>query len=176
MILPPPGVVLDRCTGEWCLTVDTDEWLDSDFGQLVDFLRGKKRGQYDMASIIQRNYQDKHLRAYGDFFAMRMGRRCGGELRYQGAIHEYLTYRNRETGGCIALQRVILHHDGYFEVDPGKKQGKNYRETCACCGRNWRSARRISGHWGNALIPQKTNVKARIHRPDAGASAPAKGH
>lgn len=61
------NVVLDRCTGEWCLTVDTDEWLDSDFGQLVDFLRGKKRGQYDMASIIQRNYQDKHLRAYGDF-------------------------------------------------------------------------------------------------------------
>ena len=40
------NVVLDRCTGEWCLTVDTDEWLDSDFGQLVDFLRGKKRGQY----------------------------------------------------------------------------------------------------------------------------------
>lgn len=124
------NVVLDRCTGEWCLTVDTDEWLDSDFGQLVDFLRGKKRGQYDMASIIQRNYQDKHLRAYGDFFAMRMGRRCGGELRYQGAIHEYLTYRNRETGGCIALQRVILHHDGYFEVDPGhirKKLQRNMR-------------------------------------------------
>ena len=58
------NAVLDRCTGEWCLTVDTDEWLDPEFGQLVDFLRGKKRNQYDMASVVQRNYQDQQLRTY----------------------------------------------------------------------------------------------------------------
>ena len=118
------NAVLDRCTGEWCLTVDTDEWLDPEFGQLVDFLRGKKRNQYDMASVVQRNYQDQQLRTYGDFFAMRMGRRCGGELCYQGAIHEYLVYRNRETGDSLVLPKVILHHDGYFEVDPGHIRNK----------------------------------------------------
>ena len=118
------NAVLERCTGEWYLTIDADEWLDPDFKDLVKFLKGKDRNKYDIGSLIQRNYQDKQLKAYGDFFAMRMGRRRNGELYYRGAIHEALEFRRGTCGPVLILPTLILHHDGYIEMTPGHIKAK----------------------------------------------------
>lgn len=121
------NAVLDRCTGDWYLTVDTDEWLDPKFYELVDFLKSNKQEQYDLASLIQRNYQDKNLRDYGDFFTVRLARRRGGKLRYEGAIHEVLTFSDRLAKSCRAFAQVILHHDGYVDVSPKHIEEKKKR-------------------------------------------------
>ena len=121
------NAVLDRCTGEWCFTVDSDEWLDSNCQALVRFLKSKQQSKYDFGSVIQRNYQDKQLHTYGDFYAQRLGRRSDGDLRYRGPIHEYLTYPDREPRGYMAFSDVILNHDGYIEVEPGHIQEKQRR-------------------------------------------------
>lgn len=121
------NAVLDRCTGTWCLTVDTDEWLDPEFGELSDFLKSDSCDRYDLGSLIQRNYQDTKLRDYGDFFAMRLGRRCDGKLRYQGAIHEVLVFTDQRATSVRAFPRVILHHDGYADVSPKHLEEKKHR-------------------------------------------------
>lgn len=118
------NAVLERCSGEWYFTVDADEWLDSGFQELVKFLKGKSRDQYDVISSIQRNYQDKQLKSYGDFFVVRMGRRRNGELYYRGAIHESLDFRNGNYGRAKVLSTLILHHDGYIEMTPGHLKAK----------------------------------------------------
>lgn len=121
------NAVLDRSTGEWCLTVDTDEWLDPQFEELVSFLKGPHQNRFDVGSVIQRNYQDKSMKNYGDFFAMRMGRRYGGALRFKGMIHETITFTDRENLHHIALPHTILHHDGYAEVSSGHMREKRRR-------------------------------------------------
>lgn len=110
------NAVLDRCTGEWYLTVDTDEWLDPQFEELTNFMKSDEQGKYDLANLIQRNYQDREMRSYGDFFAMRLGRRRKGKLRYEGAIHEVLAFTDRPAKSVRALPHVLLHHDGYLNV------------------------------------------------------------
>ena len=121
------NAVLDRCTGKWYLTVDTDEWLDPKFSELTKFLTGGDCDRYDFGSLIQRNYQDTMLRDYGDFFAMRMGRLSGGELRYEGAIHEVLVFKNRPAKSVRAFSKVILHHDGYADVSQKHIEEKKRR-------------------------------------------------
>lgn len=121
------NAVLERCTGKWCLTVDTDEWLDEDFSQLVTFLHSGEANCNDEARVIQRNYTDRDLEEYTDFFAARMGRMRGGKLRYFDPIHEYLGYTDRSFSETIALPKVILHHDGYLEMTPGAVAAKQKR-------------------------------------------------
>lgn len=121
------NAVLDRCTGEWYLTIDSDEWLDPEFQELLEFLNSKDRNRYDLASLIQRNYQDEQLHDYGDFFAARLGRRRGGKLRYAGAIHEVLVFTDRPAKSNRAFPRVILHHDGYVNVTPKHLEEKKKR-------------------------------------------------
>lgn len=121
------NAALERCRGEWYLTIDADEWLDPDFQELTRFLQWKNRNRFDLGSVIQRNYQDKNLNSYGDFFAMRLGRRRDGMLHYQGPIHEYLTYSDRDPQESMILSKVIFHHDGYMEMTPGHLKEKMRR-------------------------------------------------
>ena len=39
------NAVLDRSSGEWFMSLDADEWLDSDIGKLVEFLSIKQQHQ-----------------------------------------------------------------------------------------------------------------------------------
>lgn len=121
------NAVLERCTGVWYLTVDADEWLDADISQLVTFLHSEEAKCNDEARVIQRNYADRDLEEYTDFFAARMGRMRDGKLRYFAPIHEYLGYTDRPFAKTIALPRVILHHDGYLEMTPGAVAAKQKR-------------------------------------------------
>ena len=121
------NAVLDRCTGKWYLTVDTDEWLDKDFSQLVKFLHSPEADQAEGAQIVLRNFTNKEMVDYADFYATRMGRMRGGKLRYVEPIHEYLTYTDHSDIQVIALQKVLLNHDGYLEVTPGAVAEKRKR-------------------------------------------------
>lgn len=113
------NAVLDRCSGDWCLSIDADEWLDGEFSQLTDFLSTPhKWPKYNLAAVTVRNYTSKALEEgqYSDFLAARMARMDTG-ARYQGAIHERWTV----SGGTLGMDKAILHHDGYVGLHDSEK-------------------------------------------------------
>lgn len=117
------NAVMDKCSGLWFLTVDTDEYLDEDFSQLVEFLNSETVGEFEYGYVIQRNYitYDMAEGDYSDFYAGRMCR-MGTGWRYEGSIHESwpVTYQAR----AIELPGLVLHHDGYAM---SKMKNKNKR-------------------------------------------------
>ena len=122
------NAVMDRCSGVWHLAVDSDEYLDGDITQLLDFLRrdGKKRDKVsDLAYVTQRNYSTYDMNGpYTDFLARRMVRLSVG-YRYTGAIHESLENKDREPLD-ETLVRTVLHHDGYVGLN--EETGREKRE------------------------------------------------
>lgn len=114
------NAVMDRCTGDWYLTIDADEWIDGDFSQLIQFLEPKNNVPYEAAFVIQRNYMSQVQRDnFGDFNALRLVRLNGKyKMRYFGRIHEeFSRVVDGEKGGIesvVVLHGVILHHDGYM--------------------------------------------------------------
>lgn len=119
------NAVMDSCSGEWFLTVDTDEWMDEDISQLQGFLTHKERGKAEACTVIQRNYnRADSFEEYSDFQAIRMLRMSTG-LRYEGPIHESWV-KKRGEGLILYDLNLILHHDGY--VDLYGETGKAKRE------------------------------------------------
>ena len=108
------NAVMDRCSGEWFLSIDCDEWFDEDISDLVNFLANKRRRQFETGAVVVRNYTDKAHLDYGDLVGVRLKRMDTG-CRYQGRIHEALPMKD---GEVVFRSRTILHHDGYV-VDGG---------------------------------------------------------
>ena len=119
------NAVIDRCTGHWFLSVDTDEYLDEDISGLVDFLTHKKKQANDLCCVVVRNYDTYEMdHDYSDFIAIRMVRMSSG-IRYEGAIHErWATNTDKLT--VTPLKRTIFHHDGYVGLNG--EAGKAKRE------------------------------------------------
>lgn len=117
------NAVMDRCSGEWYLTVDADEWLDADIRQLTSFLRADNRGLGDLCGVTVRNYATAALDwQYADFLAIRMVRMSTG-LRYEGAVHESWDPEGRYKD-VIPLDQTVLHHDGYVCLNDGSAEGR----------------------------------------------------
>lgn len=118
------NAVMDRCTGVWYLTVDTDEYLDEDFTQLTNFLLAPTSLQYSYGFVIIRNYNSDEMLPgdCNDFSAVRIQRNDLGK-RYRGAIHE--SWYVHEGEPACDLLRVIFHHDGYAPDIFVKKQKRN---------------------------------------------------
>lgn len=120
------NAVIDRCSGEWCMTMDCDEWLSDDISGLVQFLENDQGCNYGAFSC--RNYKTPDLElgdSYSDFTSIRLVRMSIG-ARYSGAIHEHWTGE----GGPMHAQlidRTILHHDGYVYRDLASMQKKAQR-------------------------------------------------
>lgn len=117
------NAVMDRCSGKWYLTIDCDEWLDTDIAELIKFLQSRKKA--DFAFVIQRNYTSRELEkseAFNDFKALRLIRMDTGG-RYSGAIHESWAYKEP----AAQLKHTVLHHDGYFFTDVQTAQKKTKR-------------------------------------------------
>ena len=114
------NAVLDRCSGKWCLVVDSDEWLDNDVTQLVEFLHSAGDEQI-AAPVLIRNYRTYEVDSnYADFMGIRLLRMSTG-IRYRGAIHEALPIPPNTV--LTPLLKTILHHDGY--VGFGSESGKS---------------------------------------------------
>ena len=111
------NAVMDRASGQWYLTVDTDEYLDKDVSELVHFLQSCKKSQELACGVVQRNYDTMEMDSkYSDFLAVRLICMSTG-LRYQGAIHEAWPLEEKGIQDVRALSRTILHHDGYVDMD-----------------------------------------------------------
>lgn len=127
------NAVLGRCSGEWVLTVDCDEWLAEEYGELADFLRSGSSHQFDLAQVIQRNYTSADFRLYQDFPAARL-LRMSAKPYYEGIIHESPVFSvgNRQR---TVLSKTVLHHDGYVNLNGASKEGreKRKRNTTLLC-------------------------------------------
>lgn len=123
------NAVMDKASGRWYFSVDTDEYLDAGIPQLVEFLQtavsGRGKRLPDACTIKIRNYNNYELTgAYSDFTATRILRMSTG-LRFVGAIHERWEYTS-DTGKLLRvymLSDVTLLHDGY--VDMASKAVRN---------------------------------------------------
>ena len=122
------NAVMDRCSGEWYLSVDTDEYLDENITELVELLRSKKRKDFEACSIVARNYKTGDRKGvYLDVYVVRLLRMSTGK-RFEGAIHERLNFPEDHPVQGQSLTRTILHHDGYVELngpEGAKKRRRN---------------------------------------------------
>ena len=119
------NAVLDRCSGVWYMSIDCDEWVDSNIKGFVEFLTTDK--EFDFASVIIRNYHSPELErggAYSDFLAARLFRPSTG-LRYAGRIHEHVDY----VGDLhtMLIRGGVFHHDGYMFQDQTSQKEKQER-------------------------------------------------
>lgn len=123
------NAVMDRASGAWFFTVDSDEYLDDDITELAGFLTGRLQKTTAAAEVIQRNYDTYEMDGYySDFTAMRLLRMSTG-MRYEGEIHESWKPIYGEFGrelGIVWLSHTILHHDGYVGLND--EQGRDKRE------------------------------------------------
>ena len=120
------NAVIDRCSGQWYLTIDADEWLE-DIEPVCDFLRKKDWKQFNLITCIQRNYLDGSFKNYSDSYVVRMGWLGGGRLRYRYPIHETLYFTDGTESQAVALPKLVLHHDGYLELTPRRRAEKRRR-------------------------------------------------
>lgn len=120
------NAVMDRASGKWFFTVDTDEYLDEDVSELVKALK-ELSPQVETCSVVQRNYSSFDMEgSYSDFKgAIRILRMSTG-LRYHGAIHECYRHEDGTPVHNIMLPKTILHHDGYVGLDG--ESGREKRE------------------------------------------------
>lgn len=118
------NAVMDRCSGEWYLTIDCDEWLDQDISVLLRFLRDReKQKKFVMGAIMVRNYVSEDLETqYSDLLGVRLLRMNTG-CRYEGAIHEHW----KACGDIFGMDKMILHHDGYIGLSGESGRPKRER-------------------------------------------------
>ena len=108
------NAVMDRCSGQWYISVDADEWLVEGVEDLKGFSRVKKVPR-DFVGYHIRNFQavGKLLEDnYLDFVAIRMVRLSTG-IRYHGCIHEVWSSPDHKPLQIMTLDSVWFHHDGY---------------------------------------------------------------
>lgn len=119
------NAVMDRCSGTWYMTIDCDEWVDSNIEGYVKFLTTDK--EFDFASVIIRNYNTAELEkggGYSDFLAVRLLRLSSG-IRYEGTIHEHWPYRGDLQ--TMLIRDAVFHHDGYVYQEKGAQKEKQER-------------------------------------------------
>ena len=119
------NAVLDRCTGQWHLSIDCDEWLDEDISELVEFLRTPvKWKEFKGIAFILRNYMEKDFNgAFNEFMAPRMLSMSLG-MRYEGRIHERC---NMEKTNVLGIRKPLIHHDGYIDFNQDNSKEKRER-------------------------------------------------
>jgi len=118
------NAVLDRCSGSWFFSIDSDEWLDANIAPLLEFVHSPALyRKYKACGCTERNYSQYDLKGdVSSFMAMRMFQLSTG-IRYEGAIHEHW---NKPAGETYVITDLILHHDGY--VNFSGEEGKDKRE------------------------------------------------
>lgn len=116
------NAVMNRCSGEWYLSVDTDEYLREDIAELVQFLNIKDSDDV-CATVIVRSFNNYELTGtYSDLMAMRLARLSTG-VRFKGTVHEVFDFGTDTIEGK-ALNHVVLDHDGYVGFDQNSESGR----------------------------------------------------
>ena len=124
------NAVMDRCSGEWYLTIDADEWLKGDISELIAFSKEKSLPE-DLGAINIRNYNTVELdenKQFNDFAGIRLLRLSTG-VRYTGCIHEKWILPEGRPTKAMMLYNTWLGHDGYAYVDEAALKAKQERNT-----------------------------------------------
>ena len=121
------NAVMDRASGKWFFTVDTDEYLDPDISELLQVMRDRTHKAEAMALTV-RNYASYEMdEDYYDFTGLRILRMSTG-IRYHGKIHEEWRTKTGRDIKAYLLQRTVLHHDGYVALNQGGVEGAAKRQ------------------------------------------------
>ena len=104
---------LEKCSGEWFLYIDDDEWF-IDMDEIIDFFVSGNYKNYQYANYIQRNYMDYEERAYSDAWVSRMVR-MESDTRFESSIHEIVL----PIFGEPALLHSVVKHFGYIYESKG---------------------------------------------------------
>lgn len=152
------NAVMDRCSGDWYFSLDADEWLGGEIGDLAEFVQPGYPFQGVIASFTLYNYRTYALDDdHSEFVAYRLFRMSTG-LRFEGAIHERWPYEKTGLTEMHTLSRVILHHDGYVGLN--EETGRPKRE------RNLALLRQAMGEKPNDLRTQLQWLESGIDEPD----------
>jgi GT2 family glycosyltransferase len=112
---------LEKCTGEWFMYIDDDEWFENT-DELVSFFTSGEYRDYKQAAYIVRNYLDMDGRNYDNFWGGRLTKRMS-DTCFVGKIHEYLTPL---LGECKMIHSFV-HHYGYVYKDKREHMAKARR-------------------------------------------------
>jgi len=145
------NAVMDRCSGKWYFTVDSDEWLDGSLSGLALFAMINNKS--DFATINVRSFLDNDFASenYSEFTALRLVRMSTGQ-RYKGPIHEYWETPEGASVWCMD-DNIRLLHDGYvpeiWRAKGGEERNtvllkkliaddpqdlRSYSQLIECCG------------------------------------------
>lgn len=120
------NAVMDKASGQWYMTIDADEYLNSDISELVNFLLTSKNRTENLCAVKIRNCKTAETNNnYSDFLAVRLLRMSTG-ARYQGTIHESWAVKSSDTQNIQALSQTLLFHDGYVGLND--EQGAEKRK------------------------------------------------
>ena len=109
---------LDRCSGDWILTVDADEWFEEKAKEQIKELIKK---DCDVWEVIQYSYLDS-----GDILLTPAIRLFKSGLYYTLPIHETLLDAINEKKYKVGKSNVIMQHVGYLG-DTTEKIKRNYK-------------------------------------------------
>lgn len=108
------NAVLAKCSGEWYLSIDADEYLDPDIEEFVNFLLDPAfiTREETCGIITISNYKDQSLdkETATSFLAFRF-MKITPEAHFIGKIHESI-YRDASEP-VLDLSFVVFWHDGY---------------------------------------------------------------
>ena len=122
------NAVMDRCSGQWYISVDADEWLVEGVKELKEFSQTKRLPR-DFAGYHIRNFQavgELVEDNYVDFVAVRLARLSTG-VRYEGCIHEGWKDPKGGLMQVMTLTETWFYHDGYTYVDEAAETTKRDR-------------------------------------------------
>lgn len=102
------NATLKKASGEWFMAVDADE-IFKDTSSLIHFFNSGEYKDYNSASIIKRNYNDKARKISSDFNAPRLTKILKDTM-YVDAIHERLT----TYGNPLKILPIVADHYGYI--------------------------------------------------------------
>lgn len=108
---------LAKCSGEWFLFIDDDEWFMDRSAGLASFLTSSGCGQYGSAQFAIRNFLDAEGSRHSDTFVTRLFR-LREDAHFVGKVHEYLV----PSGGKKATVSATIGHTGYAYATEEEKK------------------------------------------------------
>lgn len=106
---------LEKCSGEWFMFMDDDEWFE-DVSEIVEFFTSGEYKKYQTASYKIHTYTNREG-AFGVASLFRMVKRTE-KTRFVGRVHEYLTPLMEPVKEFSAY----IHHYGYvFDTEEDRQ-------------------------------------------------------
>ena len=106
---------LKKCSGEWFLYLDDDEWF-IDMDEIVEFFLSGNYKKSHYAFYIQRNYYDYKENRHSDSWVSRMIR-LEKDTRFISSIHEFLVPIK---GKPVLLHSAVKHFGYIFDSEEEK--------------------------------------------------------